>query len=266
MNKHATFEEQSGAFKPCIWPVHQYPSDYIKPVTEMVQKFSVQTSNMYESLYIENECDIDEDGKELKTEDFDKENKINCDLKKDIKVERERKHSCNIKSPDLDLSQFENKNRFFLFTNNPEESIEKILKRKMLLKISKQSLKKCKTCGYKKRNCLVDPSSCKATEQHCRKCKKKGHFPRSINCRARKKLWKEDPMQRKSPECKKAFKMTDDLLFLVKKKINELENCINEDSPHEIRKESTNKLFHVASFKENMIRGKKIIKIAKKMC
>ena len=260
MNKLPRCKEPSESFKPCIRPVH------IKPVKEKVPKFNVHTSNMYESLYLENECDIEEDDKDLKTKDFDKETKINCDLKKVMNVERERKYLYNIERKNLDLSQFENKNRFFVFTDNPEESIEKILKRKMILDISKQSLKKCKTCGYKKRNCLVDSSSCKATEQHCRKCKKKGHFPRSINCKARKKLWREDPIQRKSPECKKAFKMTDDLFFLVKKKINELENCINEDSPHEIRKESTNKLFHVASFKENMIRGKKIIKIAKKMC
>ena len=56
------------------------------------------------------------------------------------------------------------------------------------LKVSKKRLKKCRFCGFKKRSCLIDSSGCKARQLNCVKCSKLGHFPKSLNCKFKKKV------------------------------------------------------------------------------
>ena len=63
-------------------------------------------------------------------------------------------------------------------------------------KSSKRRLKKCRYCNFKKRTCIVDPFSCKALKLKCFKCRRSGHFPQSLNCKARKnKIKKEEEKQ-----------------------------------------------------------------------
>ena len=46
--------------------------------------------------------------------------------------------------------------------------------------------KKCRYCNFKKRSCFFNPHSCKAKQLRCYSCLKMGHFPQSLNCKARK--------------------------------------------------------------------------------
>ena len=56
-----------------------------------------------------------------------------------------------------------------------------------MLQISRRNLKKCKHCGFKKRKCNINPSSCKSLVQICFKCEKYGHFPKSRICKESKR-------------------------------------------------------------------------------
>ena len=51
---------------------------------------------------------------------------------------------------------------------------------------SKRALKKCRTCSFKKRQCVFDPTKCKALNLHCFACKKPGHFPKSPCCKKKR--------------------------------------------------------------------------------
>ena len=126
------------------------------------------------------------------------------------------------KSRRLCLKIFETKNCFDVLEDNQEEDYQKILKRRSLLHISKKRLKKCKKCNFKRRSCLVDSTECKAHYRSCFKCKKQGHFPRSPQCKAGHKL------KKKVSNVSKTFVLNKNTLFLVKKRIMELE-CL-EDS------------------------------------
>ena len=56
-----------------------------------------------------------------------------------------------------------------------------------MLQISRRNLKKCKHCGFKKRKCNINPSSCKSLVQICFKCETYGHFPKSRICKESKR-------------------------------------------------------------------------------
>ena len=101
-----------------------------------------------------------------------------------------------------------------------------------------------------RRNCHVDSSNCTAVEHYCRKCNKKGHFPKSINCKARRKISKEDPMENRSSDCQKTFKMSSDLLFLVKKRIKEIEYYKEMDNQSKNITRTNENCVQVASCKE----------------
>ena len=85
------------------------------------------------------------------------------------------------------LTLFEVRNRYSLLEDNPEIEIDSLIRRNVILKTSKQKLKKCSCCNFKKRSCLLDPQHCKALQSYCFKCKKKGHFPASIKCKMTKR-------------------------------------------------------------------------------
>ena len=86
------------------------------------------------------------------------------------------------------LKKFQTRNRFEVLIGNQEEEVKHIIKRNQLLDIPKKLLKKCKRCNYKKRNCIVNPSTCNALKRCCFKCKKLGHYPQSPRCKANKNV------------------------------------------------------------------------------
>ena len=53
--------------------------------------------------------------------------------------------------------------------------------------IPKRYLKKCFTCGFKKRSCFLKQSSCSAQSKICFSCETRGHFPNSARCNRKKK-------------------------------------------------------------------------------
>ena len=58
----------------------------------------------------------------------------------------------------------------------------------------KSSKKKCRTCGYKK---SCHEKVCKARGKQCNYCLKWNHFPKSLNC----KLKRKDKKMSKRKEC-----------------------------------------------------------------
>ena len=88
------------------------------------------------------------------------------------------------------LKQFETKNSFEVLIDNPEENLEQIISRNKILSTPKKSLKRCRKCHFKRRACILDSSKCNSLQKCCRKCKKIGHLPKSINCKGRKGLTK----------------------------------------------------------------------------
>ena len=115
------------------------------------------------------------------------------------------------------LDFFETKNRFDILEDNPEEDYQRILTRRRLLPISKKNLSKCKKCNFKRRSCLVDLTKCKAYDKSCFKCKRNGHFPQSPQCKVRNEL------KKKVQNVSKIFVLNKDILFLIKRRILELE-------------------------------------------
>ena len=73
--------------------------------------------------------------------------------------------------------KFEGPNQYSILENNAEEDIEKIMK---IIKMKKVLLKKCRSCNFKKRSCMLDRSSCPALQRTCFACKKNGHYPKSF--------------------------------------------------------------------------------------
>ena len=78
-------------------------------------------------------------------------------------------------------------NRFQIFENNDEEDLNRIIWRSDILKTERKKIKKCHKCNFKKRTCVLDPTSCHASQKFCYYCKKRGHFPSSACCKAKRK-------------------------------------------------------------------------------
>ena len=85
------------------------------------------------------------------------------------------------------LSYFYTKNRFEALSDNQEEDIDKLIQRIKVLSARKKSLRKCRSCNFKKRQCILNPSLCTASHQFCSLCGKVGHFPQSLCCQKRRK-------------------------------------------------------------------------------
>ena len=92
------------------------------------------------------------------------------------------------KVKEISLKTFETKNRFTVFEDNAEDQVDEILKRMEINKINKCLLKKCRTCNLQKRSCLVSRSNCTAFQKRCLACNKSGHYPKSLNCKKKRKL------------------------------------------------------------------------------
>ena len=85
------------------------------------------------------------------------------------------------------LNCFHTLNRFELLCDNPEDDIEKVIKRSCIVIANKKSLNKCRRCNFKKRQCILNPGFCTAIDKICAHCKKVGHFPSSLCCLKRRK-------------------------------------------------------------------------------
>ena len=115
-----------------------------------------------------------------------------------------------------DMVLIETHNRFHILEDNTAENLDEILQ------IPKRKLKKCKKCNFRKRTCLLNPSSCQANQKQCFFCSKYGHFPRSTCCKAKRKCGLKKMIIVK-PNSNIQSKLTRKVLKLVKKKICELE-------------------------------------------
>ena len=89
-------------------------------------------------------------------------------LKGEIKIAKnKRRTSC--------LRGFESVNQFDVLADNSEEEVAALIKRLNILKASKSSMKKCRTCNKKRRICALDQTKCRAVTQFCYYCNKIGH-------------------------------------------------------------------------------------------
>ena len=145
------------------------------------------------------------------------------------------------------LKRFKGHNCFSILENNSEEDLDNIImKRLNIINMKKSLLKKCKTCNFKKRSCMLDRSSCPALKRICFACKKDGHFPRSINCkRSRMDIRSKSlTITSKNQLPAKGIKVSATNLILIKKRISQLETLNQEEESHfnqsEIIKESKN--------------------------
>ena len=137
----------------------------------------------------------------------------------------------------IKLTKFFDNNQFEILVDNPEEGINDIIARTVILRTPKHCLKKCKRCNFKKRTCVIDSYSCKVIQQNCLKCNKKGHFPQSPYCKAQKrsKATKETKLKKERIITKILDK---NILELVAIKIDQLEIVSKKKLPGYISEES----------------------------
>ena len=150
--------------------------------------------------------------------------KVSGESEKDLNITQTSRIMCKKNY----LKKFETENRFNVLRGNDEMELEKIIRVDKILCTVKKSLKRCKKCHFKKRSCLLNPSSCQASQRLCHKCKKIGHFPRSINCKVNTKLLSSS-IPKSSPrtyELPKQWKK--DVLLLVTNRINLLRRLAKE--------------------------------------
>ena len=190
------------------------------PHKELKNEFEItfETSNKFQLLPIKNECDTEiENERSLQLKEHHKDNDQKSKLVKQFKVyEGDKKLFCDkktkISSSVLEscLKKFECQNSFQILSDNPEETVQKIIKRNMLKQTPKKSLKKCKNCNFKRRSCVVDISNCKTFNRPCLSCNKPGHNPKSLQCKVRGKgnIVKQTPNENGS----EAFSINRDIL------------------------------------------------------
>ena len=203
----------------------QCKKQQIKPSFELI------TFNRFEALKDESDHEIYtiEDSKEEQSVELKSIKRLSA--KKILSVYNEKRIEippCTIEVDDVQVKKFNvslihlaNENRFHVLTDNPEEDVLRILKRRQLIGVSRHCLKKCNRCCFKKRNCLVDPLTCKALQSCCFTCGKQGHFPQSLRCKARKRV-----LKRKIDIETKNIKQTtlnEDIVLLLKKQIDQIE-------------------------------------------
>ena len=127
--------------------------------------------------------------------------------------------------------------------NNSEDNLDILEQDWRVLSLSRKKLKKCKTCGNKRRQCVINPTDCKALGLHCHFCLKPGHFPKSSRCK------KQREMQcRKRNNVKKRYFTMDQQHItkknkkLIKKKIEDLEKLTKRSSVIMLAKRCAKKL------------------------
>ena len=133
------------------------------------------------------------------------------------------------------LNKFKTANRFDILRDNQEEDLLKILR------TTKRSLKKCRKCNFKKRTCILDPSSCKEARSICRKCERFGHFPQSVYCKAQKPRKQKHSLANTFHNCPHSQKYKEDILHLLNKRIDQLEIILQEELAENRRDEIEDK-------------------------
>ena len=88
------------------------------------------------------------------------------------------------------------------FESSSINDSEQLKNRSELMKTPKTSLKKCRSCNFKKRCCVMMRSNCTASSRTCYACNKKGHYPKSLNCKKTRKI-----MRRSKPVCQELNKL-----------------------------------------------------------
>ena len=190
------------------------------------QKKAMKKENVIETF---NKFDILEEEMCIVTE-VNNVKSNNKKSKKRIKILR-KKH---FKTDEIDASNFKKalnrfqkhlttQNRFQIFEDNKEESLNRIIWRFDILQTDRKKIKKCHKCNFKKRTCILDPSSCQASQRCCYYCKKKGHFPSSACCKARRKSRsKQNNKTKVQPKNKSQKNISMEMIRLVKNRIQEL--------------------------------------------
>ena len=104
-------------------------------------------------------------------------------------------------------------------------------------------LKKCRSCHFKKRLCLLDRSNCAAFEKTCFACNKTGHYPKSLNCKKTRKIHKGNRTKSKNKvqHPSEIHQISPTVFKLINAKIKQLEDeiqepliCSSEDDPSHI--------------------------------
>ena len=106
---------------------------------------------------------------------------------------------------------------------NDEEDLVKSRKYE-IIKTKMKLLKKCRQCNFKRRKCQLEQMKCNAALRNCWACGKVGHYPQSLNCKAKKR--KQNKKQLNAAEkvnFHQNMKISEKSLKLVKKRIKQLE-------------------------------------------
>ena len=131
------------------------------------------------------------------------------------------------KMKNISLKEFESTN----LVGSLEEKTEEDIMRLSILKMRKFLIKKCKSCNFKKRSCMLDRLSCPSLQKICCACNKKGHFPKSLNCKSSRITKRRNKpntnFQIQHKICSK--QILEQHLKLIKEKISQLEPCSGEE-------------------------------------
>ena len=153
------------------------------------------------------------------------------------------------KSKKMKWKKFCSENPFEVFMDNHEEGINNIINRNVILKTPKHCLKKCKRCNFKKRTCVFDSSSCKAIQQRCFKCNKKGHYPQSSFCKA----WKRSKTSKEKKKMMQTKILDSKTLQLVEMRIDQLESGSNKNMSTNVSVEGDGRNKHENIIPDNLI-------------
>ena len=135
----------------------------------MKQEYDIKTSNKFGCLK-EEECVI---GEVLTVKSDEKK------IKKRIKTVQKKHY----KTDEIDIPNFQKtfkdfqkhiktQNRFQILEDNNEEDLNRMIWQSDILKLERKKIKKCHKCNFKKRSCILEPSSCQASQKCCYYCKK----------------------------------------------------------------------------------------------
>ena len=204
------------------------------------KKDGLKLSNFFGHLE-EEKCLMEED--ELPQSGLFVTTASNSGKLKKTKISKVKSETASSKKIRKGYRKFESKNFFDVLRENPEEDLTDIIARNKVLSSRKQSLKKCKKCNFKSRSCILDPSSCKAAQSQCSKCKKLGHFPQSSNCKSQRHTRKRS-VSNPTLINTKSIKNTDDILLLLNKRIKQLESLMKLQTANLDKKVDQHSLHH----------------------
>ena len=94
-----------------------------------------------------------------------------------------RKKQLRVPATTSNLKEGRSYNRFSLLENCSKDDMDVIKMHCQLMSRPKSSLKKCRTCNFKKRICAISKTNCTSVGKICYACGKVGHFPKSLNCK-----------------------------------------------------------------------------------